>query len=647
MQMWYKSVDGTPGINTDALEIIRERAAEYKAKNNHQLHLALISDEMAVRKQICWNNFDRAFDGFVTITNSSKHPEPGGDEVDEEVISRLKVAKDALVFCVVGPDFKLAVAYQLLNGLESIDRAALTFEVVKSIEETGSRVIAITADGLKANITTAEFLGAKFQAEQTFFESPTYPNQKIYFIFDPPHMLKLVRRQFSKKQIFHGDNLLDWKLLSILVTKQTDESINLCNKLTHRHIEWSQKPMNVKLAAETISRSVADALDQLRSDDYAEFKESGPTAEFLRKFNDAFDVFNVSEKNENRSKFKQKLSKETAADVFHFLDELKMYIKQLNILVQTKAGGEKIKPILDSGVKMGFFGFIVDAISLKGIYEDFVRDGPLEAFYTMQFSQDHLKTYFSMIRNSLGRNENPNSAEFRSAFKKLLVCHPCLTSRDHNSISNATKILTVSSATKKKPPIHDADEPIELEDEIDRVEMIENEIEGMEPFQHHMYAFAALEIEKLMKTFMSRSKEKWCSQCADVFNENSKIQDELLAKKQTKHKQAEQPCESTLKIVIISNAVLKQIRRTDIEKAQTTIFNNIFINDLYTSSDFEHHRQHTTSHLQISAKERFIMEVVQQYLRLKSEFAGRLITNEEQGVWMRNRMKAKVHHKGQ
>lgn len=205
--MWYTSVNGSPGICESALDILREKAASYQELNNYPLHICLMSDEMSIRKQICWSSEQKSFVGFSTITNSSQQ---GNDEPNT---SQLKVAKDALVFMAVGPDFKIPIAYYLLNGLEAIDRAAFTLEVTRKVEETNSRVMSFTADGLIANITTAEILGANFNDEKPFCFSPTHPQQKIYFIFDPPHMLKLVRKHLSLDKIYHQGQLLDWKFL--------------------------------------------------------------------------------------------------------------------------------------------------------------------------------------------------------------------------------------------------------------------------------------------------------------------------------------------------------------------------------------------------------------------------------------------------
>lgn len=176
IQMWYSSVDGSPGINADALKIIREKASSYEAENKHKLHLTLISDEMAIKKKIQWNVVKESFDGFCSVTSISKHPENQNSNQDAP---QLKVAKDALVLIVVGPNFKVPVAYHLLNGLDAIDRAALTLETVRNVEETGAIVMSITADGLNANFTVAGLLGARLNEGKPYFYSPTLIDQKI------------------------------------------------------------------------------------------------------------------------------------------------------------------------------------------------------------------------------------------------------------------------------------------------------------------------------------------------------------------------------------------------------------------------------------------------------------------------------------
>ena len=86
---------------------------------------------------------------------------------------------------------------------------------------------------------------------------------------------------------------------------------------------------------------------------------------------------------------KKKLNLETASEIFKFGNEFKKYISELKLGKQ---------PIIASSVYRVFFGFYMDLISLEGIYNDFVLNGPLEEFYPFQFCQDHLETFFSLIR---------------------------------------------------------------------------------------------------------------------------------------------------------------------------------------------------------------------------------------------------------
>lgn len=326
-------------------------------------------------------------------------------------------------------------------------RAELTLEVIRCVEECGVYIIGLTSDGLHANMTVAKLLGTNFVENRSYFKSPTYPCQKIYIIFDSPHMLKLVRKQFSNHKLYSDNGLVDWNLLRILAEKQSESNFNLCNKLTQHHISWFERPMNVKLAAETI---LAVVLEQLSNDNYEEFQEADATAEFLRTFNDLFDILNFSSKSHSNEKYKQAICNETIEVIFPFLERVEKYIADLQIKVDTKKEGLVKKPLLQSNAKMGFLGFQIDIISLRGIYNDFVKNGSLDVFHTMQLSQDHLETFFSLIRNGLGRNDNPNVSQFSSTFRKLLVCHPLTTSLGQNVISNATGILTKSAEHKKK-----------------------------------------------------------------------------------------------------------------------------------------------------------------------------------------------------
>lgn len=248
-----------------ALDEIAEKAKEYR-RLGKKLHLSLIYDDISIRKQVQWDNNTKSFDGFPTKINSNSKQE-------------LSVSKEALVFMVVGPNFKTPAAYFFLNGLQAINRAALVKEVIIAINDTGAKVISLTGDALSANITVANLLGADFKSKRPFFT--VRPNEKVYVIFDPPHMLKLVRKYFAYYKLYYKDEQLKWELIVKVANMQDCDNFELGNKISRSHLNFSAAPMNVRLAAQTMSNSVANILEQLCEDVYEDLIESAGTIQLL------------------------------------------------------------------------------------------------------------------------------------------------------------------------------------------------------------------------------------------------------------------------------------------------------------------------------------------------------------------------------
>lgn len=64
---------------------------------------------------------------------------------------------------------------------------------------------------------------------------------------------------------------------------QEKEKLNIANKLTLAHIQWKKQPMKVKLAVQTLSASVADAIDYCREVlQLPKFLGSEATTKFIR-----------------------------------------------------------------------------------------------------------------------------------------------------------------------------------------------------------------------------------------------------------------------------------------------------------------------------------------------------------------------------
>lgn len=639
LQRWLRCVDCSPGITQVALDAIKEKAESYK-KEGKELLLCLISDEMGVRKHVQWNTEKCSFDGFSTNASISS----------KERTNENSIAKDALVFMAVGPNFKIPVAYFMLSGLDGTDRAVLTREVIRSIDQTSARVISLTSDALYANISVFTALGADFKNGKSFFPRPSNGRERIYAIFDPPHMLKLVRQYFSESYLHHENDHLNWEFIKLLAERQGTENFDIGHKLTHNNINWHLKPMSVKYAAQTMSCSVADALEQLSNDGYNEFDGCEKTVKFIRLQDSVFDVMNYGATKKTNKRFKRPLCAETIDSVEELFEEVKEFYEQMKGFVAKRKKKNVPEPaekeyrevrVFPSKSFMGFFGFYHNMSSTLGLYQDLVKNGSLDRFHTFQYSQDHLETFFSLMRSGQGNNKNPTSQQFEAAYRSLLICSPHLSAEGTNCIINSTEILTVSSG--KKPSVSSSSNiiPKALDIESDFDAIIHSRFE---PYILHMFALAATNIERNIERNIKARSVSGCQDCKLVFAENDKTHDDLIAKRMKNTDKLFQPCTSTINIIKVAEVIFKHIESNNVMNFQSlalTVFSQLDIESLYESSEFDRHQIKSGKHLGMTHKEEFIHSVVLELMHVKSRKIGSKITDEEREESMVNRRKNK------
>lgn len=144
--------------------------------------------------------------------------------------------------------------------------------------------------------------------------------------------------------------------------------------------------------------------------------------------------------------------------------------------------------------------------------------------------QDHLESYFSLVRASLGANNNPNKSQFQSAYRKLLFCCPHISGNTNCSLEFPNALLEVSSASRSlaQSSIDTVIRAKELEILLDYDTLVNSELD---PYEQHLSAIVASNIEKeVLKSIKVRSVSA-CQGCLNIFNENLKCNDNLIQKK--------------------------------------------------------------------------------------------------------------------
>jgi hypothetical protein len=107
-------------------------------------------------------------------------------------------------------------------------------------------------------------------------------------------MLKLARNALAHFNFFgDNENNIKWNLFSSLNRIQESEGFTFANKFSSKHLQFEKHKMNVKLAAQTLSSFVADAIEFLDSlMKLTEFCNSRGTVKFVRTINRLFDMLN-------------------------------------------------------------------------------------------------------------------------------------------------------------------------------------------------------------------------------------------------------------------------------------------------------------------------------------------------------------------
>ena len=420
IRKWCSSFKCDPGFIDEAFTSLSQKVAQ----SNNNKDCCLVIDAMSIRKQTIWNPQKDSYSGFVDFGNEipNEHPE--------------KLATEALVFLLVGTrsHWKCPVGYFLTDKMNAKDQATLVKKCLEKAANASLKVWSVTADGTAVNINTFEILGCQFSGNyesiKSSFENPA-TKEDVFVILDPCHMLKLARNALADKGSFiDGDgNIIRWKHIEELQNIQEQEGLNLANKLSSNHIQFQSHKMKVNLAAQTLSSSVADAIEFLDLTQNLSSNSKG-TTKFIRTIDQLFDMLNSRNPIGKGSKKplkpcdKEKWQK-AFSSIAEYLLKLKTNAPHPQLLSQTRR-----KTFI-----IGFIACIKSTISMASqMFEPTTKPKPFDYLLTYKYSQDHLELLFSCIRSRGGWNNNPNCLQMKYALRKMLMRNAITASKNANCV---------------------------------------------------------------------------------------------------------------------------------------------------------------------------------------------------------------------
>lgn len=230
----------------------------------------------------------------------------------------------------INEHFKVLVSHHFVAGLTAEKKNILIKQVLMALHDRNLVITSITFDGTKTNLKCMDLLGAVLAKVGM---RPVFPHPsgfgEVCVIINAVHMLKLVRNTFAAKGVLQ-DGLgreIRFDFLENLEKFQTNKGLHLANKLSINHINFQKNKMKSKLAIQLFSNSVANALEYLLNQGVDGFQDSEATIEFLRVFNNLFDIMNS--KSKHGKGYRQPYCNETHPEFFPYLQYCRNYITHL------------------------------------------------------------------------------------------------------------------------------------------------------------------------------------------------------------------------------------------------------------------------------------------------------------------------------
>lgn len=347
IRFWYARVDADPGFTRCAFEAMSVRV-QAAAEQKRTVVVSVMVNNMSFRQHVEWSG--NKYSGYVDIGSYAPQTEES------------RVAKEAFVVMAVAVNahWKAPLGYFLIDGLNGEERANIINMCLDRLHDCGVTVCSLTCDGPSANFSMFRALGANLHVGPDFRPLFTHPctGSDIHVLFGACHMLKLVRNCFgdTKVLVSPSGEAIWWSKLVALNKVQENEGLRLGSKLRPAHVQYQKQRMKVNLGAQLLSASVADALHYLCCvvKDRA-FQGSEGTIEFIRVFNDLFDVLNPVAKG-SKAPMKQ-CNRDNWQNI---LTRAENYIVQLK-----DESGERI---VLSRRKTAFIGFLCAIRSVRNIF---------------------------------------------------------------------------------------------------------------------------------------------------------------------------------------------------------------------------------------------------------------------------------------
>lgn len=274
LRKWMAEIQIKPGLNEIVFNAL---ALKVKKMKEIDKNCIILLDEISLAVGLSYNQSSDTVEVLVDYGND-----------DRENV----VANEALVFMIHGifQPSKQILSFTFAKGATSSKKLkTFTIQCIEKLGEIGLNVRAVVADQGPNN--RGLFNQLKVSKDKPYF---FYNHQKVYCMFDPPHLLKSLRNNFRKYLMTVEGKPVRFHHVDNFYKYDKSRPLRLAPKLKKRHIHpISFSKMRVKDAAQIFCHSVAAAMSTCIS--FGNLDASAVyTADFISKVDSLFDAVNCS-----------------------------------------------------------------------------------------------------------------------------------------------------------------------------------------------------------------------------------------------------------------------------------------------------------------------------------------------------------------
>ena len=285
-------------------------------------------------------------------------------------------------------------------------------EVINLVENQGFRIVVITCDNSSINSNVVRHLTEN--GKNSFINSNIYPGNKIFFLFDAPHVLKCIRncwincQSTNKVLTFPSfDNFDNFERASfqeiVKIYNEEKQILKYAHKLTSRSLfPNSLERQKVNLALKIFDSSTSAALK-------IKYGRDNGTATFIDLIIKFWDIFNINNftkgfhKNNSYSSPFFSINDHRLNFLYKFYDWLEHWEKS--------PGSGKLS-------KQTFFSLKLSMKNMRGLIKYLIECVNFKYVLTAYFQTDCLESVFGLYRQSNGGNFHISYAQIIDSEKK-------------------------------------------------------------------------------------------------------------------------------------------------------------------------------------------------------------------------------------